>query len=125
VDAASSCRLCDFTDITLAGETSPVMTPLSQRESMAATVIMAAMMLACMSFALASPIDDLGRLVVASATALYLAGIIASLVYQNKHSEAAYYLFRVSVPAGVAVALLGLTVSAIARHPRAWISHLK
>jgi hypothetical protein len=90
--------------------------PLSQRESVLATLVLAIILMSGLYFANVSPLEPVNRLMVGSATAVYVLGIFAVVVFQRRHAEAAFDLFRVSAVLGIPTALLGMLVFGIARH---------
>jgi hypothetical protein len=97
----------------------------SQKESMLATLVLAAIMTPGLIYAVTSPVDWIVRLMIGTSMALYIFGVVAVLVFQKKHAESAYDLFRVTVPPGVAMAVLALAIYGIAMHPHALLPLLK
>ena len=99
--------------------------PATQKESMIATLIYAAIMMFGLVHAVTSPVDGMVRLAIGTSIAMYLFGIGAVLVLQSKHAESAYNLFRVTVPPGAALAVMGLMIDGIAKHPHDLLPLLK
>jgi amino acid transporter len=91
--------------------------PPTQRESMIATIVLAAMMMSGLIYAVTSPVDWIVRFTIAASIVFYVFGIVAVLVLQKRQPESAYNLFRVTVPSGAALAVLGYMIYGIAKHP--------
>lgn len=99
--------------------------PVGLKESMIATVILAAMMLSGPVYALTAPLDWLIRLAIAVCIVMYVFGTVAVLVFQKRHPESANLLSRVVVPPGACMAILAYMIRGIARHPHELLSLLK
>ena len=103
----------------------PSRRPASQRESMIATIILAAMMMSGLIYAATSPVDWLVRFTTVACIAMYVFGTVAVLVLQKRHPECAYNLLRVQVPPSACMAILAYTIRGIARHPHDLLPLLK
>jgi hypothetical protein len=103
----------------------PSRRPASQRESMIATIILAAMMMSGPIYALTAPLDWIVLLAIAVCIVMYVGGTIAVLVLQKRQPESAYNLFRVQVPPSACMAILAYMIRGIARHPHDLLPLLK
>jgi amino acid transporter len=99
--------------------------PASQRESMIATIMLAAMMMSGLIYAATSPVDWLVRFAIVACIVMYVFGTVAVLVLQKRQPENAYNLVRVTVPPGACMAILAFMIRGIARHPHDLLPLLK
>jgi amino acid transporter len=97
----------------------------TQKQSMIATIVLAAIMMSGLLYAATSPLDWIGRFTIVACIAMYVFGTVAVLVLQKRYPENAYDLFRVTVPPNACVSVLAFTIYGIAKHPHDLLPLLK